>query len=424
MRKDDDGMTEKTTEEITADHAGTLKLFYENSHLKEFKARVISCKKVSGEKIWTSNGQAFFEVEIDRTAFFPEGGGQYADKGTLDCVRVVDVQEVNGRIVHVTEGSLEEGRLVKGVIDWESRFMKMQQHTGEHIVSGIVHSGYGYKNVGFHLGNEDCTMDFDGELLSDDLERIEKKANRAVWENLKVMDLYPSAEELERMEYRSKIEISGQVRIIEIPGYDRCACCAPHVSYTGEVGIIKLTGVQRYKGGVRVTMLCGTRALADYERKQRQAKKISAMLCARENEIADGVARLKDEVSKMKLELNEKEKRIVSCKAEHVPGGKETVCLFADDLEADSMRLLMNRILEDGHRMCVLFRSCESAEGKEVDTYRYVIGSRAGDVRSLARRMNEAFEGRGGGKAEMVQGTVKGDKEMLRTWILREAGEF
>ena len=325
-------MTESMTE-----NRKTEKLFYQDSHLKEFEARVTACEK---------NGE-HFETELDRTAFFPEGGGQYADTGKLGGARVLDVQERNGHILHITDGPLTPGETVRGQIDWDERFMKMQQHTGEHIVSGLVHAKFGYNNVGFHLGSEDCTMDFDGEITPEELEEIERKANRAVWENLEVQVLYPSEDELEQMEYRSKIEIEGQVRIVVIPGYDVCACCAPHVERTGEIGLIKLTGAQRYKGGVRVTMLCGVRALADYEVKQKQAGEISALLCAKQNEIADAVEHLREECSELKREIAEKERQLVSCRADMIPDGEEVVCVFSKEIQGDSMRALMNRILEN-----------------------------------------------------------------------------
>ena len=264
--------------------------------------------------------------KLDRTAFFPEGGGQYADTGTLDEMQVCDVQEKDGRIFHIMEDKSEQipeyftvGRSVSGRINWEERFMKMQQHTGEHIVSGLVHARFGYNNVGFHLGSEDCTMDFNGIITKEELQEIEREANRAVWKNLPVEVLYPSEEELASMEYRSKIEIEGQVRIVVIPGYDVCACCAPHVKYTGEVGVIKLTNVQRYKGGVRVTMLCGVRALLDYEEKQREVQSVSAMLCARENEIAEAVEHLRKECGDLKQEINEKRKEADSVQSRSGP---------------------------------------------------------------------------------------------------------
>lgn len=398
----------------------TEKLFYQDSHLGEFEAEVISCEPFSDAsgkktlKLWAA--------ELDRTAFFPEGGGQYADTGILGGVRVVDVQEKGEHVLHLLEGPLEPGSHVTGTIDWEERFMKMQQHSGEHIVSGLVHSWFGYNNVGFHLGSEDCTMDFDGELSKEQLAGIEREANRAVWKNLEIQTLYPSKDELDGMEYRSKIEIEGQVRIIVVPGYDVCACCAPHVSRTGEIGLIKLTRVQRYKGGARVTMLCGVRALEDYAVKQEQAGEISALLCAKENEIAESVRHLKEESDSLKYELGEKEKKLIAAKADMIPKDGKPVCIFTDDVEGDSMRLFMNLVLEAGHGVCAIFH------GNESDGYRYVIGSRERDgrqmnMRDFVKEFNAAFDGRGGGKPEMVQGTARGSEDEMRAWILEKAGE-
>ena len=393
----------------------TEKLFYQDSHLAEFEAKVLSCEPVTPDILpGHSNGYA---AELDRTAFFPEGGGQYADTGVLGGVRVTDVQEKDGRILHLLESPLEPGTCVKGCIDWEERFMKMQQHSGEHIVSGLVHSTFGYNNVGFHLGSEDCTMDFDGELTKEQLVQIEQEANRAVWKNLEIQTLYPSEEELAGMEYRSKIEIEGQVRIVVVPGYDVCACCAPHVSRTGEIGLIKLTHVQRYKGGARVTMLCGGRALQDYETKQEQAGQISALLCAKENEIAEAVRHLRDGADSLKYELGEKEKKLIAAKAEMIPKDGGPVCVFTEDIAGDSMRLLMNLVLEAGHSVCAVFH------GNDSEGYRYVIGSRTQNMRELVKEFNAAFDGRGGGKPEMVQGTARGCEDEMRTWILEKAGE-
>ena len=393
----------------------TEKLFYQDSHLAEFEAKVLSCMPVPPDILPGRSGG--YAAELDRTAFFPEGGGQYADTGVLGGVRVTDVQEKDGRILHLLERPLEPGSCVKGCIDWEERFMKMQQHSGEHIVSGLVHSTFGYDNVGFHLGSEDCTMDFNGELTKEQLVQIEQEANRAVWKNLEIQTLYPSKKELAGMEYRSKIEIEGQVRIIVVPGYDVCACCAPHVSHTGEIGLIKLTHVQRYKGGARVTMLCGGRALQDYETKQEQAGQISALLCANENEIAEAVRHLRDEADSLKYELGEKEKKLIAAKAEMIPKDGGPVCVFTEDIAGDSMRLLMNLVLEAGHSVCAVFH------GNDSDGYRYVIGSRTQNMRELVKGFNAAFDGRGGGKPEMVQGTARGCEDEMRTWILEKAGE-
>lgn len=382
----------------------------------QFDAQVLSCAPAPEELCRGRKGK-LYAVELDRTAFFPEGGGQYADTGVLGGVRVRDVQERCGHIFHLTESPLDAGARVTGKIDWDERFMKMQQHSGEHIVSGLVHSRFGCNNVGFHLGSEDCTMDFDGEITKEELLEIEYEANRAVWKNLEIETLYPSGEELSSMEYRSKIEIEGQVRIIVVPGYDVCACCAPHVARTGEIGIIKLTRVQRYKGGVRVTMLCGVRALKDYVMKQEQTGAVSALLCAKENETADAVRRLKEEADSLKYELGEREKRIIALRAEMIPKDGAAVCVFTEDIGGESMRLLMNRVLGDGHDMCAVFH------GNETDGYRYVIGSPTKDMRALAKEFNAAFDGRGGGRPEMVQGTARGEEEKIRAWFLEKAGE-
>lgn len=263
----------------------TEKLFYKDSHMQMFQAIVQECCK-DGEN---------YKIRLDRTAFFPEGGGQYADHGTLNEYEVHDVQEEQGDVWHYTSHPFEAGDVVEGKIDWQERFEKMQQHTGEHIISGLVHARFGYNNVGFHLGDDSCTMDFDGEISKEELAEIEWKANEAVVKNLEVQVTYPSKEELENIAYRSKIEIEGQIRIVTIPGYDVCACCAPHVKTTGEIGQIKLTNAQRYKGGVRITMLCGFRALCDYRQKLSATRQISASLCAKENETAEAVEHLKEE---------------------------------------------------------------------------------------------------------------------------------
>ena len=379
----------------------TEKLFYEDSHLKQFTAVVQECLK-SGDR---------YQVVLNRTAFFPEGGGQYADTGMLEVVHVLDVQEKDGTIYHLTDGELIPGTEVTGRIDWEERFMKMQQHTGEHIVSGLVHARFGYRNVGFHLGTTDCTMDFNGEIKKEELLEIELEANKAVIQNLDVIVTYPSVEELESLEYRSKIEIEGQVRIVTIPGYDVCACCAPHVSKTGEIGQIKLTNVQRYKGGVRVTMLCGFRALADYNRKLQAARQISAALCAKEDETAEAVVHLQEECAQWKQRVLNLQKDLLSYKAKEVDDTEDAVCLFEPELEGEAPRFLMNQVLDAGHGVCAVF------SGGKDENYRYVIGSRQLDLRKLVKELNMEFQGRGGGKPEMVQGSLHGKQDELRVWM-------
>ena len=379
----------------------TEKLFYEDSHMITFSAVVEVCEQV----------EDFYEAVLSRTAFFPEGGGQYADTGVIDDVKVIDVQERQGVIYHKVNGPLEVGKLVTGTIDWKERFSKMQQHSGEHIVSGLVHANFGYDNVGFHMGKDIVTMDFNGVLTKGQLKEIEKRANEAVVKNLDIQVLYPTKEELEQIEYRSKIEIEGQVRIVIVPGYDVCACCAPHVKKTGEIGLIKLAGIQNYKGGVRVSMLCGFRAIADYEEKSENVKQISVMLSAKENEVAEEVARVREELAVQKQRVVEMQRTLLEYKVMELDEKQEMVVLFETGLEGNAPRELVNMILNKGTGVGAVFF------GNEQEGYRYVIGSKNIDVRDCAKVLNEKFHGRGGGKPEMVQGSLCGNENEIREVI-------
>ena len=368
--------------------------------MKEFEARVLSCEACE-------EGGGFWTV-LDQTCFFPEGGGQYADTGYLGETKVVDARERDGIVYHRTEAPLEPGELVRGRIDWEERFEKMQQHTGEHIVSGLVHSRFGYNNVGFHLGSDYCTMDFDGPISPEELREIEWEANRAVALDLEVIVQYPSKEELGHMEYRSKIEIEGQVRIVSVPGYDVCACCAPHVDRTGEIGLIKLVNRMNYKGGERITMLCGFRALRDYDSKLTAAREIGALLCEKEDQIAGAVRRQKEELEKQKYENGRLMHQLLVFRAKEIPVEGSMTAVFTDDIRGDAPRELMNLLLERGAFICGVFAA--AGDGG----WRYVIGSRQADVRPLGKALNSRFEGRGGAKPGMVQGTLTGSEADIR----------
>ena len=376
----------------------TEKLFYTDSHLQEFTAKVVSCRPCG-------NG---YEAVLSRTAFFPEGGGQAADTGVIDGIRVYDVQEKGEQIFHYLEGELEEGKTVTGQIDWDKRFSRMQQHSGEHIVSGIVHARFGYDNVGFHLNDELCTLDLSGPLTKEELREVENAANEAVFANVPVQISYPSKEKLKTLDYRSKIEIDGQVRIVTIPGYDVCACCAPHVNFTGEIGLVKLVQSQNYKGGIRITMLCGRRALKDYQQKEESVKAIMGSLSAKEELIAEAVERVKEECTQLKSELAESRYQILEAQAEKIPDGQKKVCIFDSKLSGNEPRELMNLVLKKGVEVCAVFA------GNEESGYRYVIGSETEDVRPYSKVLKEQFDGRGGGKPVMVQGSVNGSEEAIR----------
>ena len=378
----------------------TEKLFYQDSHRSTFTA-IVQEVRPSG------NG---YEIILDRTAFFPEGGGQSSDTGSLGGVSVSDVQELDGKIIHYTDGPLVEGTEVEGCIDWTERFSKMQQHTGEHIVSGLIHKIYGYHNVGFHLGTDSVTLDFNGVVPKEKLHEIEQLANEAVAKNLPVQVLYPTDEELSKISYRSKIEIEGQVRIVVIDGYDVCACCAPHVKQTGEIGLIKLVGMQNYKGGVRISMLCGFRALEDYYQKEKNNREIAVMLSAKEYETAVEVERLQEELAMKKAKIAELEQKFLEQKVETLDVSGEIVCLF-EETDPVMTREMVNLLLKKGAKMAAVF------SGNEREGYRYVLGSRSLDVRKNGKLLNEAFHGRGGGKPEMVQGTVQGKREEIEAFL-------
>lgn len=382
----------------------TEKLFYRDSHMREFTATVVSC----------TEGKKGYQIVLDRTAFFPEGGGQFGDIGWLDDAAVSDTQEKQGVIYHTTDRPLEVGAHVVGKLDFEERFIRMQQHTGEHILSGIVHRLYGYDNVGFHLGAEVTTLDFNGELTEEQVQEVETLSNRAVFDNLPVEILYPTKEELRHLEYRSKIEIEGQVRIVSIPGIDICACCAPHMNTTGEIGLIKILACEKHRGGCRMTMVSGMRALADYRLKQKNVTEVSVLLSAKPESIGEAVAHQKEQIGKLREHLNGLQASYLSQRLAEITEDEENVCIFVEDFDMIAVRNFVNEAMERCSGVCGAF------VGTEESGYRYILGSRHTDVRETAKRLNASFGGKGGGKPEMVQGSLAGTQEEIRR-VLGEA---
>lgn len=382
------------------------KLYYDSAYIKEFEAQVLSCQE--GKKGW--------EITLSATAFYPEGGGQPADTGILGNVRVTDVHEKDGQVVHYTDGPLPVGEMVRGVIDWDRRFQHMQEHSGEHLVSGLIHQRFGYDNVGFHMGTDEVTIDFNGVLEWEDLMAIEEKANGMIWENLEISAVYPEKDELDAMEYRSKKELTGAVRIVSIPGGDVCACCGTHVERTGEIGLVKFLSMIHYKGGVRISLLCGKRAVEDYERKRDQVQKISVLLSARPGEIARAVEKLKEDEAKLQEKLVAAYDKLIASEVRDIKEGDGDIFILEPDFEAIQLRHLVNRMLEEKKGKTVLALG-GAAEG----SFLYVLGSRDGDMRQLSRELNRLLNGRGGGSAQMAQGTFFATKDQLQA-ILKEKG--
>lgn len=403
----------------------TIRLFEKDSFIKEFFATVLSCEENFEGGAGSEKGEAKYKIILDQTAFFPEGGGQTADRGRLLMLadknnpdstilmdtNVLDVQEEEGRIVHYVDSYFPAGTYVKGLLNWKERFSKMQHHSGEHIVSGLVNRRFGYNNVGFHLGSQVVTLDFDGILTKEQLRRIEYEANEAVAANLPIFVTYPSKEELDALSYRSKIEIEGQVRIVEVPGYDVCACCAPHMHTTGQIGMIKLVNMHNYKGGVRVYMLCGFAALADYCEKEESVRTIAQSMSANESQVVDAVERLKAEIFRQKGEIMTLVNELLDYKVAAIPAGTEQAVLIEENLEGNQPRELMNKLLEKEIGIAAVFA------GTDEKGYRYVLGSRSQDVRNLAKNMNAQLNGRGGGKPEMVQGSVASTKAAIEEFF-------
>ena len=379
----------------------TRKLYDEDSHLSAFDADVISC--ISNDSGW--------RIVLNQTAFFPEGGGQASDTGILGEVHVLDVQEEDGQIVHYTDGSLPVGASVRGVLDWEKRFRRMQEHTGEHILSGLVHKLYGYRNVGFHLGDETVTMDYDGELSPEQILKLEQLANEAVWKNVPVTAEYPSPERLSALEYRSKLDLTENVRIVTIEGYDVCACCAPHVSHTGEIGAIKVIDSMRHRGGVRLTILCGSDALRQYQKLFREAAELSNLLNAPKDQLVPAVERLFNERDGLESALHAREEKLNALRVQAMPAkGKNIVLIDAFD-DPDAMRELVNIGMERASGVCAAF------SGSDTEGYRYIIGSKTLDLRSLAREINTALNGRGGGKPAMIQGSCNASRSEIEAYF-------
>ena len=289
----------------------------------------------------------------------------------------------------------------------------MQNHSGEHVVSGLVHKNFGYENVGFHMGKECMTLDFSGELSREQMLDIERQANEAVRKNIPVVTSFPSQEVLETLVYRSKLELTENVRIVEIEGVDRCACCAPHVNRTGEIGVIKVQLFERHRGGIRLNLVCGMQALEDYRIRQQSVAEISALLSAKRGEVSDAVRRILQEKETLKEENTACKTELVRLKAQQVPETEGNICLFETIADEIAMREFTNLLMEKCDGMAAVFFPA-------ADTgFRYIIGSRSADLRRAARDINAGISGRGGGRPEMIQGTALADEETIRSFILR-----
>ena len=381
------------------------KLYEENPYLTTFSAQVESC----------TPSKKGFDILLDQTAFYPEGGGQPYDLGTLGGVRVLEVHEREGRVVHTCDAPLTPGTCVEGTIDWERRFDLMQHHSGEHIVSGLAHAAFGCDNVGFHMGADVITIDLNVVLDEEQLRWLEGQANRYIWEDHPISITFPSPQELEVLEYRSKKALSGRVRIVSFPGADTCACCGTHVSSSGQVGLVKLLSVQKFREGVRIELVCGGRAMNYINHVLDQNHQVSTLLSAKVFETGTAVQRLLEENTALKSRvLTMEERHFAALAQEHA--GEQDVVLFEEGLSPDSLRRLCDALLQTCSGRCACF------SGSEESGYKYAMGERGGDLRAFTKAMNQTLQGRGGGKPDFVQGSLQASQEEIRTFLLNQNG--
>ena len=376
----------------------TRKLYYEDPHRVEFDARVTGCEAVEGG----------YAVTLDATAFYPEGGGQPCDLGTLGDVRVLDVQERGEKIIHLCDSPLSVGQEVHGQIDWNRRFDLMQQHTGEHIVSGIICRRYGWHNVGFHMGADVITIDFDGPIPAADLPEIEAEANRAVWSGAAIHCRVPSPEELPNEQYRSKRALPWPVRIVEVPGWDCCACCGVHVSQTGEIGLIKLFSCVKFHQGVRIEMACGGRALAILNGIYEQNRIVSQAFSAKIMATGEVARKINQRLAEVEFRCNALERQIWDGIADRYIG-KGNVLHMDSSLTPLAIRELADRIAKRCGGIAAVVGGGE--------TPGICLMGDAQAVAAWGAALKSQLNARGGGKPGIFQGTVPVPPEQIKAFF-------
>ena len=387
-------------------------LFYTNPYLREFDATVVAC----------TEGKKGFEVVLDNTAFYPEGGGQPADLGTLGEAKVSDVRRQKGVIVHFTDKALEVGATVHGVLDWERRYDNMQNHTGEHVLSGVINHAFGYENVGFHMHDDAITIDMDGPMTDDDVKAMEKAANDMIKADIAVDISFPSAEERAAMGFRSKKELTGKVRIVNIPTADCCACCGTHVKSTQEVGIIKVLSASKHRGGTRIEFVCGDRALRDFTKKHDEVIKASRLLSVKPDEVAAAVEKTLQTLVARDERIAQMNQRYFEMKTTMLPADQTILTLFEEGLTPFELKLFATQVAESKKaQVTALFAPATAADGTVV--YNYVIAWDDTRLREASKTLNQRLNGRGGGK-DMVQGSFKAARAEIETAIAEVFGAF
>lgn len=401
----------------------TRLLYEENAYLYSFTAEVIECE----ERTFGKEERKVWAVILDRTAFFPEGGGQGADCGSLDGQEVLDVQSENGKILHYVRTAPVPGSKVVCEVNRDVRYRRMQNHSGEHLFCGLIHAKYGFENVGFHMGENLVTIDLNGVLSKEELAEMEAEANRAVYENVPIYCVYP--EKPDELEYRSKLELEEEIRVVIIEGYDACACCAPHVKSTGEIGLIKLVDSMSHRGGVRITLKCGLSAYEDYVLMQEEITQIMRLFSARREECHLAAERVSEQLKSQQENITMLKKQITALHLDRLRNtlaadeGKTAELIFDATLDEVQMRTLLNKGMELIPGIVAGFM------GSDTEGYRYIIvrneaAANLPELREFAQKMNAALEGRGGGSTKMIQGSVTASRKEIEAFWKKEVLEY
>ena len=392
----------------------TIKLYDNLPYETEFTAKIIKISSFDKEK-------NLYELVLDKTLFFPEAGGQSCDKGNINIENsttivervVIDNEDVITHIIH-SEIPLQLENLAKveiyGKIDWIHRFSNMQQHSAEHIFSGIVHRKYGFENVGFHLSDNNVTMDYSGYLTPEQVAEIEFETNKVIAQNISISCYYPNENELNNINYRCKSELSGDIRIVEIKGIDICACCCPHVKQTGEIGLMKVISSIRYKGGTRLSILCGFRALEYFNSLYAQMGELKSLLSAEQSEVVNTVTLLRNEKDELKNKLIEVSKNLLISEIDNLPTGSPAL-IFADEINPKSQREALNYLISKRNNYCGIL------VGNDKKGYSYLIGSNNLDSVLVQAKLKEGLNAKGGGKKEMIQGFIEASKNEIEALL-------
>ena len=378
----------------------TQKLYYKSSTIFEFTATVTSSVK-------TENG---YNITLSETAFFPESGGQCCDTGTIGGAKVIYVFECGSDIIHTVDKEISVGSRADCSIDKNIRFRNMQNHTGEHIISGLIHKYFGFQNVGFHLGTENITCDFNGKLTRDDLIKIEREANEAVVKCAKVTAWFPDENKLSNLEYRCKFEIDGPVRLVKIDGYDLCACCAPHVENCGQIGIIKILDFEAYKGGTRVNIKCGFDALNDYNDKYFNVLNISSLLSAKQHEVAVATEHLKKENDLLKQQVKNLKEQVLRNVAKDFSYSNEVVVFEHSVNDMNDLRIIADALADKTDKFSLVYNYNDSCCS-------FTAISRKESLVSLSNELRQKFNARCGGKNNIIQGNVSLDSKAFVSFI-------